>query len=108
MTGTAAITGPPGAAGDLDAVVLVEGLSDQAALRALARRRGRDLTAERMSIMAMGGATNIGHFLAEFGPRGRNLRLAGLCDAGEERDFRRSLERAGLGTGLDRTGMERL
>ena len=31
-----------------------------------------------------------------------------LCDAGEERAFRRALERAGLGDDLDRAGMERL
>ena len=48
-------------------VVLVEGTSDQRALEALAARRGRD------------------------------LRLAGLCDAREADDFRRGLERAGMG-----------
>jgi hypothetical protein len=37
-----------------------------------------------------------------------NLRLAGLCDAGEERVFRRSLERAGFGSQLTRREMERL
>ena len=34
--------------------------------------------------------------------------LAGLYDAAEENDFRRGLERAGLGSGLSRAGMERL
>jgi hypothetical protein len=108
MTGPAALDGQPGTAGDPDAVVLVEGLSDRAALTTLAARRGRDLAAERVSVIAMGGATNIGHFLARYGPQGRGVRLAGLCDAGEEHDFRRGLERAGLGTGLDRAGLERL
>jgi hypothetical protein len=108
MISAAARSGPPGADGDLDAVVLVEGLSDRAALTALAARRGRDLARERVSIVAMGGATNIGHYLDRFGPRGRDVRLAGLCDAGEERDFRHGLERAGLGTGLTRAGLERL
>ncbi len=107
MTGTTVSTSPPGPAGDLAAVVLVEGLSDRAALTTLAARRGRDLAAERVSVVAMGGATNIGHFLAEYGPQGRGVRLAGLCDAGEEPDFRRGLQRAGLGTGLDRAGLER-
>src|SRR5205823_4729570 len=46
--------------------------------------------------------------LEEFGPKGKDLRLAGLCDAGEERDFQRGLERAGLGSGLTREEMERL
>ena len=90
------------------AVLLVEGVSDQRALEALARRRGRNLEAERVSIVPMGGATNIGHFLRRLGAAGPDLRLAGLCDAGEEGDFRRSLERAGLGSPLTRSDMERL
>jgi hypothetical protein len=88
-------------------VVLVEGVSDQLALEALARRRGRNLDAERVSIVPIGGATNIGRFLAEFG-QGSDARLAGLCDAAEEGDFRRGLERAGLGANLTREDMERL
>lgn len=90
-----------------DAVVLVEGASDRSALEALAARGGRDLGAERISIVPMGGATNLGHFLELLGPNGGGLRLAGLCDAGEEQGFRRDLERAGLGPGLDRAGLER-
>jgi hypothetical protein len=89
-------------------VVLVEGISDQRALEALAERRGRDLDAEGISIVPMGGAQAIGSFLELFGPQGRDLKLAGLCDAGEEGDFRRGLERAGLGSNLTRTDMERL
>jgi hypothetical protein len=89
-------------------VVLVEGVSDQLAVEALAARRGRNLQAERIAIVPMGGATNIGSFLARFGPRGLDVRLAGLCDAGEERDFQRGLERAGLGANLSRSGMEEL
>ena len=90
------------------AVVLVEGISDQHALEALARRRGRNLAAERVSIVPIGGAQAIGSFLDRFGPQGLNLRLAGLCDAGEEGDYRRGLERAGLGSNLTRAGLERL
>lgn len=89
-------------------VVLVEGASDQAALEALAVRRGRDLGAEQVSIVPIGGAQAIGSFLARFGPRGLDLRLAGLCDAREEGDFRRALERTGLGTDLTRAEMEAL
>jgi hypothetical protein len=90
------------------AVVLVEGISDQRALEALAERRGRNLDAEGISIVAIGGAQVIGRFLTRFGPPGLDVRLAGLCDAGEERDFRRGLERAGLGSDLTRAEMERL
>jgi hypothetical protein len=89
-------------------VVLVEGVSDQAALEALAVRRGRDLGAERVSIVPIGGAQAIGSFLERYGPRGLDVRLAGLCDAAEEGDFRRALERAGLGADLTRAEMEAL
>jgi hypothetical protein len=90
------------------AVVLVEGISDQVALEALAERRGRDLEAEGVAVVPIGGAQAIGRFLERFGPRGLDVRLAGLCDSGEEGDFRRGLERAGLGSNLTRAEMERL
>jgi hypothetical protein len=89
-------------------VVLVEGISDKLALERLAERRGRNLDAERVSIVPIGGSKNIGRFLDMFGPRGFDVRLAGLCDAAEERDFRRALERAGFGSNLTRAEMERL
>lgn len=93
---------------DPRAVVLVEGLSDRAALEALAERRGRHLHAEGVSIISIGGATSVGHFLDLLGPRGLDLTLAGLCDAAEEGDYRRALRRAGLGSDLDRAAMELL
>jgi hypothetical protein len=93
---------------DPQSVVLVEGISDQVALEALAARRGRDLAAEGVAVVPMGGARNIRRFLERFGPRGLNRRLAGLCDAGEEADVRRGLERAGLGANLGRADMEAL
>jgi hypothetical protein len=99
---------PLAASVDLRAVVLVEGTSDQVALQALAARRGRDLAAAGTTVVPMGGARNIRRFLERFGPRGLNLRLAGLCDAGEEGDVRRGLEWAGLGSNLGRAEMEAL
>jgi hypothetical protein len=93
---------------DRRAVVLVEGISDQNALEALAERRGRDLDAEGIVVLPIGGAQSIGRFLSRFGPQGLDLKVAGLCDAGEEGDFRRGLERAGLGSHLTRAEMERL
>jgi hypothetical protein len=89
-------------------VVLVEGISDRLAVEALARRRGRKLDAEGVSVVPMGGAQAIGTFLARFGPRGLDLRLAGLCDAAEERHFQRALERNGLGSKLARADLEAL
>jgi hypothetical protein len=77
------------------AVVLVEGMSDQAAVQTVAERSGRDLPVEGIFVVPMGGATNIGHFVDLFGPGGYGVRLAGLCDQGEEHDFRRALDGVG-------------
>ena len=88
------------------AVVLVEGISDRNALEALAARRGRNLADEGVRVVAIGGAQAITRAVAAYAQRG--IVLAGLCDAGEERDFRRGLERAGLATDLTREGMEAL
>lgn len=90
------------------AVVLVEGHSDRAALEELARKTGRDLDAEGVAIVAIGGATNISRFLALYGPLGHDLVVAGLCDVGEARSFQHGLARAGLGHDLTREQMERL
>ena len=104
----AAVTSVQNAAAGSCAVILVEGVSDQSAVEALAARRGRNLRQEGVFVVPMGGATNIGHFLDLFGPRGLRARLAGLCDEGEEGDFRRGLTRAGLGPVLVRDDTERL
>jgi Overcoming lysogenization defect protein-like, TOPRIM domain len=90
------------------AVVLVEGVSDQVAVEALAERHDRNLDAEGITIVPIGGAQAIGRFLDYFGPQGLDVRLAGLCDAAEEGDFRRGLERAGFGTDLTRSDLARL
>jgi hypothetical protein len=90
------------------AVILVEGVSDQSAIQALAARRGRNLGQEGVFVVPMGGATNIGSFLDLFGPRGLRARLAGLCDEGEEHVFRHGLARAGLRPGPARDDLERL
>jgi hypothetical protein len=86
------------------AALFVEGRSDRAALEALARRRGRDLAAEGVSIVPIGGAQAIARALST----STAATVAGLCDAGQERDFRRALERAGLGVALTRETMEEL
>jgi OLD-like protein len=93
---------------DPSAVVLVEGESDRVALETLARRRGRDLAAEEVSVLAVGGAHALGRFLERYGPGGSDVVRAGLCDAGEEGALRRALERAGFGRDLGRADMERL
>jgi hypothetical protein len=70
-------------------IVLVEGLSDQIAVETLAERRGRDLEAEGVVVVPIGGAHAVGRFASRFSER----HLVGLCDVGEEDVFRRSLER---------------
>jgi hypothetical protein len=89
-------------------VLLVEGKSDGAAVQALACRQGRDLAAEGVSIVAMGGYGNLGRFLERYGPAGLGVRLAGLYDGPEERHFRRGLARAGFGSVLTRADLEEL
>ena len=74
--------------------ILVEGWSDQAALEALARRRGLDLGAKGIGVVPIGGITNIGKFADALGPRGLGLRLGGLYDAAEEPYVMRSLYRS--------------
>ncbi len=89
-------------------IVLVEGRSDKAAVEVLAARRGHVLGGAGLHVVAMGGATSIGHFLALLGPRGINARLTGLCDAGEEGYLRWALEQGGLGASTSRAGLEAL
>ncbi|CAL9340167.1 hypothetical protein SUDANB60_00252 [Streptomyces sp. enrichment culture] len=79
-------------------VVLLEGLSDAAAVGALAARHGRDMATEGVCVLPMGGAMNVGRFSALLGPRGLGLRLTGLCDERERRYYARGWERAGAGS----------
>lgn len=66
----------------------MEGTSDRRAVETLARRRGRDLEAEGVAVVPMGGFGNLPRLLGQY----RGLRLAGLYDVGEERHFLRALE----------------
>ena len=83
----------------LSAVVLVEGISDRLALEALGERRGRDLAAEGISVIAMGGAPQWvqGHIACGAG-LGANLTRADLeqlgfyvCSADREDELIRAL-----------------
>lgn len=65
-------------------------------MHAVARRLGRDLVADGLEIVPMGGVTNTGSFAARYGPRGLGLPLSGLYDIGEQRHVRRGLSAAGL------------
>ncbi|GAB7035781.1 TOPRIM nucleotidyl transferase/hydrolase domain-containing protein [Streptomyces sp. NPDC021749] len=74
------------------AAVLLEGLSDAAAISALATRRGRNLAAEGICVLPMGGAMNVGRYARFLGPSGLGLRLTGLCDEAERPYYARALE----------------
>ncbi|MET7855476.1 TOPRIM nucleotidyl transferase/hydrolase domain-containing protein [Streptomyces avermitilis] len=92
--------GPGGPASELAVrlgvrtAVLLEGLSDLAAVEALAARCGRDLAAEGVCVVSMGGAMSVGRYAGLLGPPGLGLRLAGLCDEGEQSFYDRGLKRA--------------
>ncbi len=90
------------------AIVLVEGISDQIALETLAVRRGRDLATEGVVVLPVGGTHGVTRYLRRFGPEGAGVRLAGLCDAGEEEVLRRGLAAAGVGSPRSRADMERM
>lgn len=77
--------------------VLLEGLSDAAAVSTLAARRGRNLAAEGVCVLPMGGAMSVGRFAGLLGPSGLGLRLTGLCDEAERGYYARGLARAGAG-----------
>jgi len=90
------------------ALVLVEGISDQVAVETLARRLGRDLVSEGVVVFPIGGAHGVGRDLLRFGPMGAGMTITGLCDAGEEKVFRRGLAAAGIGVPHNRDDMEQL
>src|SRR5437763_16700036 len=64
-------------------------MSDRTVLELLARRDGRDLAAERIEIVPIGGAHAIRRFVETLRP-GTSVR--GLCDANEAPLFRRVLD----------------
>jgi len=66
-------------------VVLVEGVTDRIALEAVARRLSLDLTG--IEIVPIGGAQAVRRASAQY----QGEQIAGLCDVGEERWFRRVL-----------------
>jgi len=88
------------------AVVLVEGISDQIALETAAVCRGRDLEAERVVIVPIGGAHAIGRFLTRLGPLRTRARLVGLCDLHEAEIFRRGLVTANVGSPRTQADLE--
>ena len=99
-------TGDGGSALSPDAVVLVEGVSDQRAVERLASRTGCDLVSAAVAVVEIGGATNVWRYLERYRTRHPHVRLAGLCDANQEHAFRRALAQFGFGADLSRDEME--
>ncbi|GAA4139036.1 hypothetical protein GCM10023068_05460 [Leifsonia shinshuensis] len=85
-SGSATVPVPAGLVGAL----LVEGASDRAACREACRLLGVDPAGSGVAILPMGGAMSVRRFVGLLRPA--QLRLHGLCDAGERGFF----ERAGL------------
>ena len=71
-------------------VILVEGITDRIAVEAVAVKLGRDLAAEGLEVVPIGGAQAVGRASAQYDGE----RIVGLCDAPEERWFRRVLGEA--------------
>ena len=68
------------------AAILVEGWSDQAALEALARRRGRDLLTEGIVVVPIGGASNMQRFVQALGPHGLGVFMPTRAHSHERTD----------------------
>lgn len=79
----------------LRAMVLVEGDSDRAAVEVAAGRLGRSLVAEGVAVVALHGATNVGHALRLVAD-GPPVALAGLFDEAEADAVREVLRGAGF------------
>ena len=92
----------------MSTIVLVEGVTDELALTLAARRSGRDLKAEGVSVVPINGAHAIGRFLRQLAGEEPQAKLAGLYDEREEEVVRAALERAGYGRNLDRNELERV
>ncbi len=84
-----------------DAVIVVEGVSDQIAVETAAVLLGRDLDTEGVAVLPVGGAQAVGPHLRRLGPDGECMELAGLYDVGEIDAFLVGAGRAGLGRPAD-------
>jgi hypothetical protein len=75
--------------------VLLEGASDVAAVRVVARRSGIDLAGLGVHLADMRGATNIRRHLLAATEAADRPRVVGMCDAPEAPFFVRALRRVG-------------
>ncbi len=82
---------------EAESAILVEGITDQIAVETLARRLGRELEEEGVTVIPIGGAQAVARHLELLGPRGDGLDLAGMCDADAVEVYRLGLISAGIG-----------
>ena len=80
--------------------VLLEGVSDVAAVRAVARRLDVDLSS--VQLVDLGGVTNVRRVLLDIVHARPDAGFLGRCDAGEVRFVLRALDVAGLGVAHER------
>ena len=78
-------------------VVLLEGPSDVAAVRAVAAAYGVTDDVHRYRLIDMGGVTNIRRHLEAVRTASVPVRVMGMCDAGEAKFFVRALQVMGNG-----------
>lgn len=90
---------------EASAVLIVEGISDQIAVEAVAKRYERDLLAEGIAVVPIGGAQAIRRVLASIR---HDVHIGGLCDAGEESVYCAALTESGYGPCETRIDLERL
>src|SRR5262245_13257173 len=86
-----------GSSDHVDTVVLLEGPSDVAAVRAVAAAYGVTDTVHRCQLVDMGGVTNIRRHLETLRAASVPVRVIGMCDAGEAKFFVRALQLTGVG-----------
>ena len=85
----------------MTSVVLVEGDSDAAAVRALADRLGVDLDLHRVEVCSAGGVTNFSRVLADFVRTHPGVDFCGMYDVADERHVRRALANAAVAGAAD-------
>jgi hypothetical protein len=90
-----------GATTTIHTLVLVEGDSDAAAVRALAGLIGCDLELSHIQIRSTNGVTNFPRVLAEFVRAHRNAQFCGMYDAADEQHVRRALVSAAVPLAAD-------
>jgi len=84
---------------DIRTLVLVEGASDAAAVRAVADLIGCDLGLQHIQICSAGGVTNFPRVLGDLRRQHPKAGICGMYDSADERHVRRALNQASIPIG---------